>query len=162
MEIDKTYSEAVKGLDDEVLKDCDAWYNYVLNLPKAQQVIYTVTLLHWQVENGGFHQYFFNSYGQFAYLTIKNLKLIKASQRADLLDSAIHLVNEEYLIEDDFRHLIFNRELSKIVDFDDELFSKLNELDDKYYELEQENIMNLLENYLKIWMNDISRTNKLF
>lgn len=146
--IDKTYSEAVKGLDDEILKDCDTWYNYVLNLPKAQQVIYTVTLLDWQIENGGFHQYFFNSYGQFAYLTIKNLKLIEASQRADLLDSATHLVNEEYLIEDDFRHLIFNRELSKIVDFDDELFSMLNELDDKYYELEQENIIDLLENYL--------------
>lgn len=146
--IDKAYSEAVKGLDEKILNDCDAWYNYVLNLPKEEQVVYTVILLNWQIENGGFHQYFFNSYGQFAYLTIKNLKLIEAPQRADLLDSATHLVNEEYFTEDKFRHLIFNREFSKIVDFDDLLFDQLNELDDKYYELEEEDLMNLLENYL--------------
>jgi len=146
--IDKAYSEAVKGLNEEILDDCDAWYNYVLKLPKAQQVVFSIILFNWQIENGGFHQYFFNSYGQFAYLTINNLKLIEASQRADLLDSATYLVNEEYFIQDKFRHLIFNREFSKIVDFDDLLFNQLNELDDKYYELEQENIMNLLENYL--------------
>ncbi|WP_330747609.1 DMP19 family protein [Chryseobacterium sp. CP-77] len=146
--IDKTYSEAVIGLDEETLKDCDLWYNYVLNLPKAQQVVYTVILLNWQIENGGFHQYFFNSYGQFAYLTIKNLNLIEATHRADLLDSATHLVNEEYFIEDKFRHLIFNREFSKIVDFDDLLFDKLNELDDKYYNMEDENIFDLLQRYL--------------
>ncbi|TLX24659.1 DUF4375 domain-containing protein [Chryseobacterium indologenes] len=146
--IDKTYSEAVKGLNEEILKDCDDWYNYVLNLSLNEQVTYTVALLNWQVENGGFHQYFFNSYGQFAYLTIKNLKLIGAFQRADLLDTATHLVNEEYLIEDTFRHLIFNRELPKIVDFDDVLFNKLNELDDKYHNMESENIFDLLQRYL--------------
>jgi len=148
--IDNTYSEAVKDLDEEKLKDCDTWYNHVLNLPKAQQIVYTVILLHWQVENGGFHQYFLNSYGQFAYLTIENLKLIKASQRANLLDVATHLVNEEYLVENDFRHLIFNREFSKIVDFDEILFDKLNELDDKYYELKDENISDLLCSYLEV------------
>lgn len=146
--IDKIYSEAVKGLDEEILKNCDAWYNYVLNLPKGQQVVYTITLLNWQIENGGFHQYFFNSYGQFAYLTIKNLKLIGIPQRAGLLDAATHLVNEEYLIEDTFRHLIFNRELSKIVGFDEILFNKLNDLDDKYYNMEDENIFDFLEDYL--------------
>lgn len=146
--IDKTYSEAIKGLDEEILKECDTWYNYVLNLPQTQQVAYTIVLLNWQIENGGFHQYFLNSYGQFAYLTFKNLKLIEAPERAYLLDSATHLVNEEYFIEDKFRHVIFNREFSKIVDFDNLLFDQLNELDDKYYELEQENIINLLENYL--------------
>ncbi|WP_353150766.1 DUF4375 domain-containing protein [Chryseobacterium sp.] len=146
--IDKIYSEAIERLDDETLKDGEAWYNYILNSPKVQQVVYTIVLFNWQIENGGFHQYFFNSYGQFAYLTIKNLKLIGALQRADLLDTATHLVNEEYLIEETFRHLIFNRELSKIVDFDDVLFNKLNELDDMYYSLENEDIFVLLGEYL--------------
>lgn len=147
--IDRIYSETVEGLSEEILKDSDAWYNYASNLPKAQQVVYTVVLLNWQVENGGFHQYFFNSYGQFAYLTIDNLKLIGAINRADLLDSATHLVNEDYLSEDIFRYLIFNRELSRIVDFDDTLFDKLNKLDDNYYEIEDENVITLLEEYLK-------------
>jgi len=146
--IDKAYSEAVKGLNEEILDDCDVWYNYVLKLPKAQQVVYSIILFNWQIENGGFHQYFFNSYGQFAYLTINNLKLIEASQRADLLDSATHIVNEEYFIQDKFRHLIFNREFSKIVDFDEALFDKLNDLDDKYYNMENENVFDLLQQYL--------------
>lgn len=106
------------------------------------------------MENGGFHQYLFNSYGQFAYLTIKNLKLIGAVQRADLLDTATHFVNEEFLIEDTFRHLIFNREFSKIVDFDEELFEKLNDLDMKYYNLDSEYIENLLEQYLNKQSNN--------
>ncbi len=146
--VNQTYSDATKGLDEEILSDCDTWYKYVLNLPKAQQVVYTVILLHWQVENGGFHQYFLNSYGQFAYLTIKNLKLIGATQRFELLDTATHLVNEEYLIEDTFRNLIFNRQMSKIVDFDEMLFNKLNEVDDKYYNMEDENVFDLLQRYL--------------
>ncbi len=147
--IDKTYSDAVKGLDKQILINCDTWYNYVLDLPHAQKVVYTVSVLNWQVENGGFHQYFLNSYGQFAYITIENLKLIGAVNKADLLDAATQLVNEDYLIEDTIRHLIFNKELSKIVDFDDVLFDKLNELDDNYYELEDEDIIGLLEEYLK-------------
>ncbi len=145
--IEKTYYEAVKYLDSETLRDSDNWYNYVLNLPKDQQVVYTIIILNWQVENGGFHQYFFNSYGQFAYLTIKNLSLIQATHRAELLDTATHLVNEEYLIEDTFRNLIFNRNLSKIVDFDEILFNELNDLDDKYYDL-HEDLEQLLVDYI--------------
>ncbi|PTT43698.1 hypothetical protein DBR28_00185 [Chryseobacterium sp. HMWF028] len=142
--IDKTYVEAVKGLDEETLSNCDTWYKHVLKLPKNQQSVYTLILLHWQVENGGFHQYFLNSYGQFAYLAIK----IGAAKRAELLDTATHLVNEEYLIEDAFRNLIFNRQVSKIVDFDEILFNKLNEVDDKYYNMEDEDVAILLEDYL--------------
>jgi len=146
--IDEIYSKAVKGLHEELLKNCNDWYNYALNLPINQQVVYTIAVLNWQVENGGFHQYFFNSYGQFAYLTIKNLKLIGADKRAELLDIATQLVNEEYLIEDTFRHLIFNREMQKIVDFDEILFNKLNELDDQYYDMGEENVYDLLEDFL--------------
>ncbi len=60
--INKTYSDAIKGLDEKILRDCDSWYNYVLNLPLSEQVAYTIVLFNWQIENGGFHQYFFNSF----------------------------------------------------------------------------------------------------
>ncbi len=147
--IEKEYHESVKGLTQEVLNSSSDWYNHVVHLPKIQQVVYTIILFHTQVENGGFHQYFFNSYGQFVFLTLKNLKLIGSSKRAVLLDEALKHVNDENLDENAFREAIFNRKLSGIVDFDNELFAYLNSLDDSYYEMVDEDIYELLEKYLK-------------
>ena len=147
--IEKEYYDSVKGLTQEVLDSSSVWYNYVLNLPKAQQVVYAVILFHTQVENGGFHQYFFNSYGQFAYLTLKNLKLIGSNKRAELLDEALKHVNHENLNEAVYRELIFSRKLSRIVNFDKELFKYLNNLDSRYSNIEDEDVYELLEKYLK-------------
>lgn len=85
---DKYYKEAVKDLNDVVLQDKDLWYSYILHLPIHLQVTYTIIVFHQQVFNGGFHQYFFNSYGQFAYLTVDHLKLIKAFKTAEILEKA--------------------------------------------------------------------------
>ena len=147
--VEKEYKEAVKGLTLETLNNSSAWYDYALNLPITQQIVYTIVLFHSQVENGGFHQYFFNSYGQFAYLTLKNLKTIGGIKRAKLLDDALRHVNGENLPENIFRKLVVNRKLSRIVDFKNELFDYLNNLDNKYYDIEGEDIYELLEKYLK-------------
>jgi hypothetical protein len=67
---DKYYKEAVTGLNETILNDIDLWYSYVINLPPHLQIVYTIVVFHQQVFSGGLHQYFFNSYGQFAYLTV--------------------------------------------------------------------------------------------
>lgn len=147
--IEKQYNYAVKGLTQEILSSSATWYKYVLQLPKPQQIVYTIILFHSQVENGGFHQYFFNVYGQFAYIALKNLRLINAIKRAELLDEALKRVSDNNLDESAFRELIFSRKLSKVVDFEKDLFDYLNSLDSKYYEIESEDIYELLEKYLK-------------
>ena len=146
--IDKYYQEAVKGLNEIVFQDKDLWYSYVIHLDSNVQVVYNVIVFHQQVLNGGLHQYFFNSYGQFAYLTVENLKLIKAFKTAEILESALSEVNIEHDDIDKFRENIFNRKNSRIVDFDNQLFDYLNDLDSKYYSLD-EDIKKLLLNYLK-------------
>lgn len=147
--VEKYYYESVKGINEALLKDKNAWYQYILNLPIKQQVVYTIVLFHSQVENGGFHQYFFNSYGQFVFLTLGNLKLVGSKNRFNLLLKALEEVNYENLDEEKFRELVFSRKLDKVVNFEQKLFDFLNELDNEYYNLEDEEIEKLLSNYLQ-------------
>jgi hypothetical protein len=146
--IDNYYKEAVKGLNDLILQDKDLWYSYVINLPKNLQVVYTIAILHQQVLNGGLHQYFFNSYGQFSYLTVDNLKLVKALKTANILEKALSEVNIEEYSEGEFREKVFNRKLDRIANFDEQLTEILEVLDDEYYSLD-EDLQELIINHFK-------------
>lgn len=145
--IDEYYKEAVKGLTQKVLEDRDLWYSHVLNLPDELQITYTIAILHQQVFNGGFHQYFFNGYGQFAYITLGNLKTIQAFKTANILNRALLNVNKEKYDIDEFRDKIFNRTLEAISDFDENLGDTLNDLDNEYYLLD-EDLEQLIVDYL--------------
>lgn len=142
------YKKAVVGIDESLLQDMNQWYDYVINLPEKLQVAYTVILFHQQVYNGGFHQYFFNSYGQFGYLTLENLRLIKANKAADLLSKALDQVNDKGYSNYEFRDNIFNRRLETIANFDERLSDSLSRLDDEYYSLD-EDLEQLLVKYFK-------------
>lgn len=128
--IDKCYKEAVKGLNEITLQDKDLWYSYVINLPLHLQVAYTIIVFHQQVFNGGLHQFFFNAYGQFAYVTIEHLKLIKAFKTSNFLERGVRQINMDKFNIDEFREKIFNRTLDRIADFDEKLSETLELLDD--------------------------------
>lgn len=147
--IEKKYYESVKDLDELKLINIDKWYEHVLNLPEDLQVVYTVVLFDTQIENGGFHQYFFNSYGQFSFLTLKNLRKIKSIQISELLEKAIKIVNYEKLSESDFRNKVFNREITHVINFEENLMNSLDLLDNEYYDTKSEDIYALLTLFLK-------------
>lgn len=151
------YDSAVKGLTEGMLLDEKKWYNCVVALPLSEQIVYTVGVLNWQVENGGFHQYFFNGYGQFVFLTLKNLKVLGASDHYSLLHSAVKLINEDSLDESSFRSIIFNRRHKKIVEFEKELFGKLNDLDTRYYKMQEKEGHHIIDVLEKIFSENISR-----
>jgi hypothetical protein len=132
--VNQYYKEAVRGLNSVILADGDIWYSHIYHLPGHPQAAYTIDILHQQVFNGGLHQYFINGYGQFAYLTVDNLKLIKAFSLADILERALDKVNEEQYSIDEFRRKILSKRLSHLLDHNDELESFLDELDNEYYE----------------------------
>lgn len=141
--IESYYKEAVKGITESLLEDRDKWYNYVLELPKHLQIVYTVAVFHNQVMNGGLHQYFLNSYGsQFAYMTIRNLNEIKAYLSSEILSKAVKYINNYDLSENLFRQ----QKLEKIKNFDEELGDILDGLDTQYYEL-KEDLELLLNDY---------------
>ncbi|HEY1113020.1 MAG TPA: DUF4375 domain-containing protein [Chitinophagaceae bacterium] len=145
--IEDNYKRAVAGLNAIVLNDKDLWYSYIINLPTHLQVTYTIIVFHQQVFNGGLHQYFFNSYGQFAYLTLDHLRLIKAWTTADILCRALKKVNIEGYSLYEFRDRVYNRQLDRIVNFEVILGDSLNRLDSEYDSL-NENVEQLLLEYL--------------
>lgn len=125
----------------------DLWYNYITSLPLGHQAVYTIVVLHQQVSNGGLHQYFFNSYGLFAYLTVEHLKLIGAINTANILEHAIKEVNTEGYSVSVFQDKIFNRQLDRISNFDEDLVNSLQLLDNEYDDSE-EDLEHLLGTYL--------------
>lgn len=114
-----------------------------------QQIVYSIFVFHNQVKNGGLHQYFFNSYGQFCFLTINNLKKNGALERVSILERALSEVNKDKFDEDYFRELVFYRKICRVTDFEQYLMNFLDDLDTKYYEIENEDIEKLMTNFLE-------------
>lgn len=146
--IDIYYKDAVKDLNKSVLKDKDVWYEYVLQLPEHLQVVYTLVNFHQQLFKGGFHLYFSEPHGQFAYLALENLWMIKAIKSFMLLKGALNEVNIDLYKPDEFREHVFKGTLRPIKESDEEFVDILDELDTEYYSLD-EDIEELLAGYLK-------------
>jgi hypothetical protein len=146
--IDIYYKEAIKDLDKKILKDKDLWYEHVLQLPEHLGVVYTITNFHQQLFKGGFHLYFSKTHGQFAYLALENLWLIKAIKSFLVLKSALNEVNYELFSQDEFREHVFNGTLELINVSNDDFVDILDELDTEYYSID-EDIEELLVDYLK-------------
>lgn len=58
-------------------------------LTEGQKQFYYNQCLEREINNGGFNQYFFNSSGDFAHLTVQSLRTINANTTADILQKAI-------------------------------------------------------------------------
>jgi hypothetical protein len=61
----------------------------VHSLPSGTQAVYTTWLVDAEVNNGGFNQFFFNPYGQFAGLALAGYELMGAEDYAEVMRSAI-------------------------------------------------------------------------
>lgn len=146
--IEKIYLESTKGIKEEwFVSELPHWYSYVINLPTHLQITYLTVVLENQVLNGGFHQYFANSYGQFARETINALVELGAFKKSNLLDSALHLIQDVSMSDQEFRDKLVNKTLAKLFKEED-LYDPLEELDNSYYDIEDEDIADLLADYL--------------
>ena len=146
--IEKAYLEAVDKINEEWFSGADSrWYEYIINMPIHLQVAYMVMILHNQVLNGGFHQYFVNKYGQFVGRTAKYLRLIGADEKANILIEAFNIVNYEKLDEQSFRIALLEGRIKKLF-VTDELFDALDEADKKYDD-SNEDLVELLNSYLE-------------
>ncbi|MGD1318739.1 DMP19 family protein [Chryseobacterium sp. 2R14A] len=146
--IEQTYLEAAKEIkEDWFFSDMPYWYSYVINLPKHLQITYLTVVMENQVLNGGFHQYFANSYGQFSKETIDALIEIGAFKKSNLLDKALKIVQDKNMTDQEFRKMLMNKTLKKLF-IEDDLFEPLEELDDMYYDIDDEDITDLLGKFL--------------
>lgn len=66
-----------------------AYKQGVLELPRGLRVVFNMFALDFEVNNGGFMQFFGNSSGEFVPETLEDCKMIDASKHVELLEKAV-------------------------------------------------------------------------
>jgi hypothetical protein len=101
-------NNSIIELDNYICELC-AWGEETDKLSAPQMTFYLNQNLEREINNGGFHQYFWNSTGDFALETVSSLQSIGASKTAELLLKAIdrfpgktvpgNIVQRQHLLE---------------------------------------------------------------
>jgi len=107
-------------------------------LNEKERVAYCIHRLEAEVNNGGFHQFFSNSTGQFAPETLEALAAIGAVKTRTLLERAISIAYPSGCPEDRTEHQ---------AKLEEEVEEKLYELDLKFY-LYEDDLGSLVNQYL--------------
>lgn len=109
-------------------------------LNEKEQAIYTIWWLEAEVNNGGFHQYFWNSAGDHADVALKSLNDIGATKTASLLEKAIDIAFDGQLPES-------RAERQDQLEIDeDSKVDALGDLDSEFYKY-SENFYKMLDSY---------------
>ncbi|MFT4662073.1 MAG: hypothetical protein ACI8XB_002361 [Patiriisocius sp.] len=144
--ISRLYSSA-----DQQLLDADfdsenwsQWYEVVQGLTDPEKMVYVIVKLNQTVTNGGFVEFYQNSFGIFAPEIIHVLSEIKAEASAEIVSSSLPVVNPRGLLDDAYKEVVFKFELSE------EQRAQLHSLDMRYDQLHgTENLEDLLGAYLQ-------------
>lgn len=111
------------------------------SLTEKEQVTYTIWWLEAEVNNGGFHQYFWNSAGDHAAIALKSLNNIVATKTASLLQQAIDVAFNGKLPSS-------RLERQDLLEIDeDSKMERLGELDSEFYEY-SENFYKMIDAYM--------------
>lgn len=103
------------------------------SLSESERLYYTLTLFQNEVNNGGFHQFFFNSSGSYYDLIENGLAMLDESVNLRLLQQAKEIVFPGAMVPSDTHT---RREVMPLVDRDDARplwVERLDELDQRFY-----------------------------
>lgn len=134
--------EIILKIGERVWKKTQYDYNNFSNLNEIEKTFIYVDILEGQVNNGGFDQFFFNSSGDFTYEVLESYKNIGAYKTAKIINEAIKLFPTVPVSKDTETRRIIMQDLSA------EISEKWNQLDDQFYEYE-ENIVIYMIDYIK-------------
>jgi hypothetical protein len=84
-----------------------------------------------EVNNGGFNQYFFNSSGQHCFETLRELKRLGKTIKAELLEKAIEFINPNRLPEETLIEKLRNRQVGELDN--DSVNAELDSLDQVFF-----------------------------
>lgn len=111
------------------------------SLTEKERVTYTIWWLEAEVNNGGFHQYFWNSAGDHAAIALKSLNNIGATKTASLLQQAIGVAFNGKLPSSRLERQ------DKLEIDEDSKMERLGELDSEFYEY-SENFYKMIDAYV--------------
>ncbi|MFA4869624.1 MAG: DMP19 family protein [Pedobacter sp.] len=107
-------------------------------LTEQQKQFYYNQCLEREINNGGFNQYFFNSSGNFAYLTVLSLRTIKANTTADILQKAIDQFPNKKVSPDRAERQAILEQIQEVAN------PTWEELDQKFFDYEDDlNLLNI-------------------
>ncbi len=144
--ISRLYSSADHQLEDA---DFDSdnwseWYQVVQGLTGPEKMVYVIVKLNQTVTNGGFAEFYENSFGVFAPEIIHALSEIKAFKSAEIVSRSLTVVNPSGLLDEAYKAFVFKLQLSE------QLRAQLYSQDIAYDQLhDQENLEDLLGAYLQ-------------
>ncbi|MBI2545245.1 MAG: DUF4375 domain-containing protein [Candidatus Aenigmarchaeota archaeon] len=78
-------------------------YDIVMRKSKSIRMFYATWIVDMEVHNGGFHQFFWNRSGKFAFEALDGYNLLGAKKHAKLMDKAIKLFMKELPKQEKFR-----------------------------------------------------------
>ena len=134
-------TKSIIAISEIVWKKTDYTDNFK-NLTEAEKTFIYVEMIENEINNGGFDQYFFNSSGDYSLEALEALKKIGALKTIKIIEDAFKIfpVNPIPKNNEKRRYILEN--------IDEQTSIKWNELEDRFYESE-ENIGGLLLEYVK-------------
>lgn len=144
--ISRLYSSAERQLEDA---NYDAtswseWYHAVQELTGPEKMVFVIVKMNQTVTNGGLAEFYEKSFGIFAPEVIYVLNEINATASAEIISSSLPVVNPEGLLDDGYKKIVFNIQLS------DTQKMQLQSQDILYDSLQDvENLEDLLGDYLQ-------------
>ena len=107
--ISSLYSSAIEKLE-ETNYDSDnwlEWYQAVQDLMIPEKMVFIIVKLNQTVTNGGFPEFYENSFGIFAPEIIHVLNEINAVATADIVLSSMAVVNPTGLLDQAYKEYVF-------------------------------------------------------
>ena len=144
--ISRLYSSADQQLEDANYdtESWSQWYEVVHGLTDPEKMVYVIVKLNQTVTNGGFSEFYENSFGVFAPEVIHVLNEIQAFQTAEIVSSSLPVVNPKGLLDEAYKEIVFKLQLSQ------EQRAQLYSHDMRYDQLDgKENLEDLLGAYLQ-------------
>lgn len=129
----------------DALDEPDRYHAEIASLRVSIANVICVELLDWQVRNGGFHQYFLNSYGIGIDGAIRGFEAMGLMQCADIARTAREKFGDHFPEDPTDRIAKVGDTGRKKLNFD--------ELDDAYYALDMEAMYRVLDAYATAAMN---------
>jgi hypothetical protein len=137
----KDINDSIIKLDNFVAEAC-AYGDELEKLTEPQKNFYFNQSLEREINNGGFHQFFLNSSGDFATETILSLTVIGAVHTVPILQEAIDQFPQGHVPKDQ------TERQNLIEKIEDEASEIWNKLDQRFFEY-QDNLNQLNMNYVR-------------
>lgn len=145
--ISRLFSSAEHYLQDNNtdMDNWSQWYGQVQGMTGPEKMVYVIVKMNQQVTNGGFAQFYENSFGIFAPEIVHALSEIGAHASADIVAGTLQVMNPAGLLDDVYKAHVFKMQVTE--QQKQQLYNENVQYDNLH---DVENLEDLLGDYLQV------------